>query len=133
VVETVLGDVGLLADVLLLLALSDGSGLLGEALLLLGLGLGTVLVEDLESLGGKVTVGNVLELGNRRWDLQAHVKNLLLALKTDVSAAHHQYLQGVVDSGVCLRPSDHAADVALGLDVLTDAIVARTLLDERVL
>jgi hypothetical protein len=30
-------------------------------------------------------------------------------------------------------PSDHTADVALGLDVLTDAIVARTLLNERVL
>ena len=52
VVETVLGDVGLLADVLLLLALSDGGGLLGEALLLLGLGLRAVLVEELECLGG---------------------------------------------------------------------------------
>jgi len=100
VVETVLGDVGLLADVLLLLALSDGGGLLGEALLLLGLGLGTVLVEDLESLGGKVTVGNVLELGNRRWDLQAHVEDLLLALKTDIRATHHQYLPSAVDRGL---------------------------------
>lgn len=31
------------------------------------------------------------------------------------------------------RPSDHAANIALGLDVLTDAIVAGTLLDEGVL
>jgi len=31
------------------------------------------------------------------------------------------------------RPSDHAANIALGLDILTDAIVTGTLLDERVL
>lgn len=100
VVETVLGDVGLLADILLLLALRDGGSLLGETLLLLGLGLGTVLVEDLESLGGEVTVGNVLELSNRRWDLQAHVEDLLLALKADVSATRCQYLQSTVGLGV---------------------------------
>lgn len=100
VVETVLGDVGLLADILLLLALRDGGSLLGETLLLLGLGLGTVLVEDLESLGGEVTVGNVLELGNRRGDLQAHVEDLLLALKADVSATRCQYLQSTVGLGI---------------------------------
>lgn len=100
VVETVLGDVGLLADILLLLALRDGGSLLGKTLLLLGLGLGTVLVEDLESLGGEVTVGNVLELGNRRGDLQAHVEDLLLALKADVSATRCQYLQSTVGLGI---------------------------------
>jgi hypothetical protein len=63
-----------------------------------------------------VAVGNVLELGNRRWDLQAHVEDLLLALKTDVCG-----------------PSDHAADIALGLDVLADTEVLGALLDERVL
>ena len=52
VVETVLDGVGLLGDILLLLALGDGGGLLGQALLLLGLGLRAVLVEDLEGLGG---------------------------------------------------------------------------------
>lgn len=51
VVQTELGGVGLLADILLLLALGDGGGLLGEALLLVGLGLRAVLVEELESLG----------------------------------------------------------------------------------
>lgn len=51
VVQTELGGVGLLGDILLLLALRDGGSLLGQALLLLGLGLGAVLVEDLESLG----------------------------------------------------------------------------------
>ena len=63
-----------------------------------------------------VAVGNVLELGNRRWDLQAHVEDLLLALETDVCG-----------------PSDHAADIALGLDVLADTEVLGALLDERVL
>jgi hypothetical protein len=52
VVETELGGVGLLGDILLLLALGDGGSLLGQALLLLGLCLRAVLVEDLESLGG---------------------------------------------------------------------------------
>lgn len=52
VVQTELGGVGLLGDILLLLALGDGGSLLGQALLLLGLGLGAVLVKDLESLGG---------------------------------------------------------------------------------
>ena len=52
VVETVLGDVGLLGDILLLLSLGNGGSLLGETLLLLGLGLGPVLVEELERLGG---------------------------------------------------------------------------------
>jgi hypothetical protein len=63
-----------------------------------------------------VAVSNVLELGNRRGDLQAEVEDLLLALKTDVRG-----------------PPDHAAEVALGLDVLADAIVLGALLDERVL
>jgi hypothetical protein len=58
----------------------------------------------------------VLELGNRRWDLQTEVEDLLLALEADVCG-----------------PSDHAAEVALGLDVLADAIVLGALLDERVL
>lgn len=58
----------------------------------------------------------MLELSNRRGDLQAHVEDLLLALKTDVCG-----------------PSHHARQVALGLNVLADAIVAGTLLDERVL
>lgn len=51
VVQTELGGVGLLGDILLLLALGDGGSLLGQALLLFGLGLRAVLVEDLESLG----------------------------------------------------------------------------------
>lgn len=52
VVETELGGVGLLGNILLLLALGDGGGLLGQTLLLLGLGLRSVLVEELEGRGG---------------------------------------------------------------------------------
>lgn len=116
VVETVLDDVGLLADVLLLLALGDGGGLLGKTLLLVGLGLRAVLVEELEGLGGGVAVKNVLELSDGRGDLQAHVQNLALALQTDVGG-----------------PFDEAGQVALGLDVLTNAEVLGATLNERVL
>jgi hypothetical protein len=108
VVQTVLGDIRLLADVFLLLAVCYRRSLLGKTLLLLSLGLRAVLVEDLEGLRGQVAVGDVLELSNRRWDLQAHVENFLLALEADVS-----------------RPLDHAPDIALGLNVLADSIVAR--------
>lgn len=116
VVETVLDNVGLLADVLLRLALLDGGGLLEETLLLLGLGLGPVLVEELEGLGSRVLVEDLLELGDRRRHLQAHVENLLLALEADI-----------------LRPLHHARHVTLRLDVLADAEVAGPLLDKRVL
>lgn len=116
VVETVLDGVGLLGDILLLLALLDGGSLLEETLLLLGLGLRSVLVEELESLGSSVAVEDVLELSESRGNLQAHLKDLLLALKTDI-----------------LGPLDHARDISLGLNVLADTVVAGSLLEERVL
>jgi hypothetical protein len=116
VVETVLDGIGLLADILLLLARLNGGSLLVETLLLLNLGLGAVLVEELEGLGGGVAVEDVLELGDGRGDLQAKVEDLLLALKADI-----------------LGPLHHARQVAAGLDVLADTEVARALLDERVL
>lgn len=116
VVETVLDDVGLLADVLLLLALGDGSGLLGETLLLVGLGLRAVLVEELEGLSGSVAVKNIVELGDGRGDLQAHVQDLALALQADVGG-----------------PLDEAGEVAPRLDVLANTEVLRAALNERVL
>jgi hypothetical protein len=116
VVQTILDSVGLLADILLLLALLDGGSLLKETLLLLGLGLRAVLVQKLEGLSSGVLVENVLELGQRRRDLQAHLENLLLALEADI-----------------LGPLDHAGDIALRLDVLADTEVAGALLDEGVL
>ena len=63
-----------------------------------------------------VAISNVLELGNRRGNLQAHVEDLLLALEANVCG-----------------PSDHAGDIALGLDILADTEVLGALLDERVL
>src|ERR1700733_12840276 len=115
-VEAVFDSVWFLADIFFLLAFRNGSSLLSQTLLLLGLSLGSVFVEELESLSGGVSVQNVLELGNRRGDFEAEVEDLLLALKTDI-----------------LGPPHHAGEVALGLDVLADAIVARTLLNEGVL
>jgi len=116
VVETVLDGIGLLADIFLLLALLDGGGLLQQSLLFLSLALGSVFVEELESLASGVTVENVLELGNRRWDLQAEVEDFLLALQADI-----------------LGPLHHAREVSSGLDVLADTEVAGLLLDKRVL
>ena len=116
VVETVLDNIGLLADVLLCLVLLDGGGLLEETLLLLDLGLRPILVEELESLSSSVLVENLLELGDGGRDLQAKVEDLLLALEADV-----------------LGPLHHAREVALGLDVLADTEVPGPLLNERVL
>jgi hypothetical protein len=116
VVETVLDSVRLLADVLLLLALLDSGGLLEKTLLLLRLGLGAVLVEELEGLGSGVLVENVLELGESWGNLEAHLEDLLLALKADI-----------------LGPLHHAGDIALGLDVLADTEVTGALFDQGVL
>lgn len=116
VIETVLDVVGLLADVLLLLALGNSGGLSVDTLLLLSLGLRAVLVEELEGLSGSVAVKGVLELRDGGGDLEAHVQDLLLALKTDI-----------------LGPLDEAGKVTLGLDVLADTEVTGALLDERVL
>lgn len=116
VVQTVLDGVGLLADVLLLLALLNGGSLLEETLLLLRLGLRAVLVEQLEGLGSSVAVEDVLELSKSRRDLETHLQDLLLALEADI-----------------LGPLHHAGQVALGLDVLANTEVAGALLDERVL
>lgn len=116
VVQTVLYIVGLLADVLLLLALSDSGSLAVETLLLLGLGLRAVLVEELEGLSSGVAVQGVLELGDRGGNLEAEVQDLLLALQTDV-----------------LGPLDKAAEVALGLNILADTEIAGALLDKGVL
>jgi hypothetical protein len=116
VVETVLDNVRLLANILLLLTLLDSSGFLEETLLLLRLGLWPVLVQELECLSSGVLVEDVLELGNRRRDLQSKTEDLLLALKTNI-----------------LGPFYHTRQVTPWLDVLTDTEVARPLLDQRVL
>jgi len=116
VVETVLDHVWLLADLLLLLAISHSGGLLCQTLLLVGAAFRAVLLEELEGLGGGVAVESVSELVKRRGNLEAHVEDLALALKADI-----------------LRPLDHAGKVAAGLDVGTNTEVARATFDERVL
>lgn len=116
VVQAVLDNVWLLGHVLLLLALGDGGGLLGETLLLLGGGLRSVLVEQLEGLGGGVLVQRVLELGDGRWDLEPALQDLLLSLQEHV-----------------VGPLDESSHVALWLDVLADAEASWSSLEERVL
>ena len=116
VVKAVLDGIWLLADILLFLALGDSSSLLMETLLLLGLRLWAVFVEKLEALGSEVAVESIRELRYCRGNLKTEIQDLLLPLKTDV-----------------LGPFDEAGEVTTGLDILTDAEVARTLLKERVL
>jgi len=116
VVETVLDGEGLLGYVFALLALRNSCGFFSQALLLLRLSFRAVFVEELESLRCLVLVERVLELSKSRWDLEAHVQNLALALETDI-----------------FRPLDHARHIADWLDILTDPKVARALLNQRIL
>lgn len=116
VVQTILDDIRFFGDVLFLLSIFDGHSLLGQTFLLLGLGFRSVLIEKPEDLGGEGLVEDVLELSNRRRDLQTEVEDLLAALEKNI-----------------LRPFHHTRKVSSRLDVLTDTEVAWTLLDERVL
>ena len=79
-IKPILDSIGLLADVLLLLAFLNTGSLFKYSLFLLGLGLWLVLVQELEGLGGGIPVKNVGELRNRWWNFEAEVENLLLAL-----------------------------------------------------
>lgn len=84
---------------LLVLGSSSSSSL--ETSLLLLLRLRAVLVQEFEQLSRSVLVQGVGELGNRRGNLKALVKDDLLALKTDV-----------------FGPLDKASEVSGGADVL---------------
>lgn len=72
-------------------------------------------MEELEELGRSVLVKSMAELSDGRGNLQALVKDDLLALKPDI-----------------LGPFDEASEIALGLDVLTNTEVLRRRLEERV-
>jgi len=100
---------------LILLSGNTSFSAFAETLLLLLLGLGTVLVQKLEQLGSCLSVQRGLELVDCRRDLQAGLENGLLALETDV-----------------LGPFHEAAQIALGLDILTDTEVTGALLEEGV-
>lgn len=118
VVEAVLDEEGLLAVSLgvLLLAIGDVLGNSVQAGLLLLLRLGPVLVQELEESSGRVLVEGVAELGNRRGNLEALVKDNLLALEANV-----------------FGPLDEAGNIALGLDVLANTEVLGGALEARVL
>lgn len=116
VVQAILDHVRLLADLLLLPALSDGRSLDLEPLLLIRLGFRAILVQELQDLGRSVAIKDVLKLGDGWWDFEAHQQDLLLALQANI-----------------FGPSHHAREVAPRLDVLADAEVTGTALDQRVL
>ena len=82
--------------------LSGGSCSRSKTFLFLLLALRSVLVQKLEKLSGRVLVQGMRELCNGRGDLQALVKNDLLALKADV-----------------FRPFHEASQVSPGTDILT--------------
>ena len=100
-VETEFGEVGLLGGVGFGIAGLLGLCELGETRLLLLLGLGAVLVEEGEELLRGVLVEGVRELGDGGGNLEALVKDHLLALETNV-----------------LRPLHEAGEVSLVLDIL---------------
>lgn len=114
VVQTVLDD-DRLVGLHNLLALGLSSGKSPKTFALLNLGFRAVLVQELEELSSRVLVQGLGELVNGWRHLQALVNDLLLALKTDVSG-----------------PLDETGHIALGLNVLANAEVLGTLLNERV-
>jgi len=109
--QRLLGILGVLVFVL-----GSGSGSSSQTSLLLLLGFGAVLVEELEQLSGGVLVQSVRKLGDRRRDLEALVKDDLLALKADI-----------------LGPLDETGEIGLGADVLANTEVLGGSLEERVL
>ena len=107
VVETHLGEEGLLSILLGLLAIVGGNSLslLVQTSLLLLLGLWTVLVEETEELGGSVLVEGVGELGDSRGNLQALVEDDLLALEADIFGPldESSEITGRLDVLACVR------------------------------
>jgi len=116
-VKTKFDKEGLLR-LLLLGVLIFGGGLGGsvETSLLLLFGLRAVLVEQLEKLGGRVTVQSMGELRNRRRDLEALVQDDLLALETNVFGPFHE-----------------TCEVTFMLNVLANSEIFRAALEERIL
>merc|ERR1719188_2951248 len=67
-----------------ILALGPGGGPLPQSLLLGVLGLGPVLIQQLEQLGGCLTIQGRVELVNCWGDPQSGLEDNLLSLETDV-------------------------------------------------
>ena len=79
-VESVFHCIWLFAHILLLLSLFHSRSLLVQSLLLLSFGLWLIFVEELECLGGGVTVEDVGKLGDGGRDFETEVEDFLLAL-----------------------------------------------------
>lgn len=116
VVEAILGEQGLLVGLGCLLARSGVFRGSIEAGLLLLLRLRAVLVQKFEKLRRSVLVEGVRELSDSRRNLETLVKDDLLALKANI-----------------FGPLDETGEIGLVLDVLANAEVLRTRLEERVL
>jgi len=107
VVETELDDARSLSlDVLLV-------GFVSETLLLFSLSLRSQLLQQSRKLRELGLVAGVLELRDRRRDLEALQQDALLALEADV-----------------LRPFDETSQVSLRLDITSNTEVASTLLED---
>lgn len=113
-IDAVLDVQGFLAKIRLLASRRSFSNLF-QSRLLLHLGLGTVLGQELENIGGQVLVSDTRELIDRGRHLQAVLQNHLLTLKADVFGPFHK-----------------SAQVTLGLDIVANAKVTGTLLNQRV-
>jgi len=88
----------------------------GQESLLLGLSaFGAVLVQKLHHLSGGGAIQGHRELVNRRRNFETLLKDGLLSLEDDV-----------------LGPADETGQIALGLDVLTDAEILGPLLEKRI-
>lgn len=89
---------------------------LAQSFLLLGLCFWSMRIQKFEELSCGVLVKCILELSERRRDLQALVENLALPLELDV-----------------FWPFDKPRKVSLRLDILTDSKRFGSLFDQRVL
>jgi len=113
VVQPILDNYGFLGSHFLAEGLGLGGG--NQTSFLLDLGLGAVLVGQFEELRGQVLIEDVGELVDCRGYLQTLVEDPLLALETNI-----------------FGPFNIAGEIALGLDILTNAKISWPLLDQRV-
>ncbi len=97
------------------LAGSLGSSNASQTSLLLNLALRLIIIQQAEKLSSSVLVQGLGKLVDRRWNLQATLKNGALTLKTDI-----------------LRPFDVTGEITTGLDVVTDGKVTWALFEEWV-
>jgi len=115
VVDTMLDEIGLLGGIVVF-ASNLGFGLVLKTVGLLFLGLRLVTTHKTQKLGGLVLVDTVVELVQRRWDLETLEQDALLSLKADVT-----------------RPAHVTGKVTLRLDVAADGKILWLRSKQRVL